>query len=177
MNKSLLRILPALALIATAFVTATGESTAEIGNDITAKNQLMNSGQTRIVPKVLIIGDSISLGYTAQVRNRLHGIAEVNRPKENCKYTGYGLANIKTWLGTNKWDVIHFNFGIWDTHILDSDGNLLSRTMAGDNQAPEGNLRIRCTPEEYGTNLTQLVEILKGTGTKLIWASTTPIMY
>ena len=34
---------------------------------------------------------------------------------------------------------------------------------------------LRYTPEEYRTNLTKLVEILEGTGARLIWASTTPV--
>lgn len=129
------------------------------------------------LPRVLIIGDSISIGYTDPVRSYLKGIADVFRPPVNCQHTGYGLENVKDWLGTDKWDVIHFNFGIWDTHLLDSEGNLLSGNIAGDESSPTGDIRIRHTPEQYKENLTQLVEILKGTGAKLIWASTTPIMY
>src|SRR6187397_2557317 len=70
------------------------------------------------LPKVLILGDSISLGYTPLVKKNLAGRAEVLRPGENCQHTANGLAKIGAWLGNTKWDVIHFNFGIWDTHLL-----------------------------------------------------------
>ncbi len=140
-------------------------------------NAFINPRQASALPRVLIIGDSISIGYTDPARNNLKGIADVFRPPVNCQHTGYGLAQIKQWLGTSKWDVIHFNFGIWDTHLLDAQGRLLSGNPAVDQNQPGANIRIRHTPEQYQANLTKLVEILKGSGAKLIWASTTPIMY
>jgi acyl-CoA thioesterase-1 len=118
---------------------------------------------------VLILGDSISLGYTASVRKHLEGKADVFRPRENCQHTAYGLEHIKTWLGDGKWDVIHFNWGIWDTHMLDARNRLVRDETQRD-------LHIRHTPRQYRENLTKLVEIMEKTGAKLIWASTTPIM-
>jgi lysophospholipase L1-like esterase len=103
-----------------------------------------------------LIGDSISLGYEPLVRKRLAGLATVVHPLENCRSTIHGLAKIDTWLGDGSWDVIHFNWGIWDAHHL------------------AGN-RFRTTPEEYEQNLRKLVSRLKATGAKLIWASSTPI--
>ena len=122
------------------------------------------------LPKVLIIGDSISLGYTPVVQNLLQGVADVSHPHGNCQFTGNGLKNIKHWLGTQQWDVIHFNFGIWDTHLLDANGTMLTKEPGP--QPPPGT-HLRYTPEEYRMNLTKLVEILEGTGARLIWASTT----
>jgi len=144
---------------------------AELHENVT--NAFINPNKASSLPRVLIIGDSISIGYTDPTRNNLKGIADVFRPPVNCAHTGYGLALIETWLGTNKWDVIHFNFGIWDTHMLDVRGNLV---LVEDKNSSPGAIRIRYTPEQYRENLTQLVKILKGTGAKLIWASTTPIM-
>src|SRR5690349_956792 len=127
--------------------------------------------ETKTPARVLILGDSISLGYTEPVRKRLQGIAEVSRPRENCQHSAYGLQRIKTWLGDGKWDVIHFNWGIWDTHMLSEKGELVQ------NEATyKGDMHIRHTPEQYGQNLTKLVETMEKTGAKLIWASTTPIM-
>ena len=123
------------------------------------------------LPRVLIIGDSISLGYTEGVRKNLAGIAEVSRPKTNCQHTAFGLQNIDTWLGTGKWDVIHFNWGIWDTHMLDDKGGLIRN----ESQFP-GAMRIRHTPEQYRKNLTRLVDRMAATGATLVWASTTPVM-
>ena len=61
------------------------------------------------LPNVLILGDSISIGYTRQVREGLKGQANVIRPNANCGDTRHGLAQIETWLGDGKWQVIHFN--------------------------------------------------------------------
>ena len=124
------------------------------------------------LPRVFIIGDSISIGYTDPVRKTLQGKAEVYRPPENCQHTGHGLARIKTWVGTNKWDVIHFNFGIWDTHMLDPAGKLIPLKEVPNRT----DLHIRYTPDQYRTNLTRIVEMLQATGASLVWASTTPIM-
>lgn len=121
-------------------------------------------------PRVLIIGDSISLGYTPLVKNDLKDVAEVLRPNENCQHTGHGVKQIDVWLGDGKWDVIHFNFGIWDTHLLGPKGNLVFPEPA-----EMGELRQRHTPEEYRKNLTAIVAKLKATGATVIWASTTPI--
>ncbi len=69
------------------------------------------------LPNVLIIGDSISIGFARQVREKLTGKANVYRPMggnkpENCGDTTIGLAKIDVWLGQQKWDVIHFNWGL-----------------------------------------------------------------
>ena len=123
------------------------------------------------LPRVLIIGDSISIGYTKPVQKLLEGKAEVVRPAENCQHTGHGLSKIKAWLGNGKWDVIHFNWGIWDTHMLDAKGGIVR-----DEGNAKGPLHIRYTPEQYRENLESLVKTMEATGAKLVWASTTPIM-
>jgi len=109
------------------------------------------------LPRVLLIGDSISIGYTSSVRRRLAGKANVHRAPENCQYSAYGLEHLNSWLGDGKWDVIHFNWGIWDTHHF-KDG------------------KVRTTPKQYGENLAKLVAVLKTTHAKLIWATTTPLV-
>ena len=122
------------------------------------------------MPRVLIIGDSISLGYTAGVKKNLEGKAEVLRPNTNCQHTAFGLSQIEKWLGDKKWDVIHFNWGIWDTHMLNAQGQLVR------DETNKDALHIRHTPKQYRENLTKLVDAMEKTGAKLIWASTTPIM-
>jgi hypothetical protein len=57
------------------------------------------------LPRVLLIGDSISIGYTTDTREMLKGKANVHRPPLNCMYSSYVAANIKDWLGEEKWDV------------------------------------------------------------------------
>jgi acyl-CoA thioesterase-1 len=108
------------------------------------------------LPRVLLIGDSISIGYTVTVRNILAGKANVHRIPENGADTANGLKNIDTWLGDTHWDVIHFNWGLHD----------LKMTPAGGRQIPV---------ESYEKNLATLVARLRKTGAKLIWATTTPV--
>lgn len=100
------------------------------------------------LPRVLLIGDSVSRGYTQAARKAMAGKANVHRAPANCGPTASGLKNMDVWLGDGKWAVIHFNFGIHD----------------------------RNTPlPDYTQRLEQLIERMKKTGAKLIWASTTPI--
>jgi acyl-CoA thioesterase-1 len=108
------------------------------------------------LPRVLLIGDSISIGYTLPVRKLLEGKANVHRIPTNGGPTKNGVANIAKWLGTGKWDVIHFNWGIHDLKYM-----------------PDGKRQVE--PADYEANLRSLVATLKKTGAKLIWATTTPI--
>src|SRR5260370_23689304 len=70
------------------------------------------------LPRVLIIGDSISMYYTPEVRRLLSGRANVYRVPDNGKSTMYGLKNIEDWLGDGNWAVIHFNFGLHDIVVM-----------------------------------------------------------
>ncbi len=66
------------------------------------------------LPRVLLIGDSISIGYTLKVRDLLKDQANVHRISTNGGATDFGLEKIKSWLGDSKWEVIHFNWGLHD---------------------------------------------------------------
>ena len=66
------------------------------------------------LPRVLLIGDSISIGYHLDVRSALAGVANVHRPTENGGPTSNGVEKLEEWLaehGERPWDVIHYNFG------------------------------------------------------------------
>ena len=117
------------------------------------------------LPRVLIIGDSISMGYTIPVRHLLEGKANVHRPPVNCGDTARGLKNLTKWLDGGNWAVIHFNFGLHDLKYLDAQGKYVDPSR-GKQVAP---------PQKYAANLEILVARLKKTGAKLIWASTTPV--
>lgn len=120
------------------------------------------------LPNVLILGDSISIGYTVQVREGLKGKANVIRPRENCGDTRMGLAGIDKWLGDTKWDVIHFNWGLWDLCYRNPDSK-----EQGNRDKATGKISVPIP--EYEKNLGALVERLKKTGATLIWASTTHV--
>ena len=61
------------------------------------------------LPRVLIIGDSVSCGYTLPLRAALTGVANVHRPPQNCGSSAVGLQNLDRWLGDQPWDVIHWH--------------------------------------------------------------------
>lgn len=99
------------------------------------------------LPRLLIIGDSISRGYTQDVRRELAGKVNVHRAPANCGPTRSGLKSMDVWLGDGKWDAITWNFGIHDRST---------------------------DPATYKQNLEVLLTRLKKTGAKLLWVRTTP---
>ncbi len=109
------------------------------------------------LPRVLLIGDSISVGYTLPVREKLAGEANVHRAMQNCGPTSRGVEHLDEWLGDGDWDVIHFNFGLHDIKIMED---------TGEHQVPI---------DEYEDNLEEMVARMKQTGADLVWASTTPV--
>ena len=117
-------------------------------------------------PNVLIIGDSISIGYFPFVRDALANRATVVHNPGNAQHTGTGLQKIEEWLGDEKWDVIHFNWGLWDLCYRHPDAKVY-----GNRDKINGTLAF--TVDEYAANLDSLVQILQGTGAKLIFATTT----
>ena len=76
------------------------------------------------LPNVLLIGDSISIGYTRPVRKKLSGVANVFRPNTNCGPTTKGVSELDKWLGDRKWSVIHFNHGLHDLKYMGPNKNL-----------------------------------------------------
>lgn len=117
------------------------------------------------LPHVLIIGDSISIGYTLPTRTALKNTANLWRPPTNCGPTTRGLEQIDKWLGDRKWDVIHFNFGLHDLKYIDDKGRLVP-VDKGHQQVPI---------DKYTENLEKLILRLKKTNATLIWRNTTPI--
>ena len=112
---------------------------------------------------VLIIGDSISVGYTPFVRDMLKNKLDIYRILENGRYSSYGKRQLDNWLSLNKhWDIIHFNWGLWDLQYINPDNENINGIQ-------------RTTPEEYKSNLEYIVNKLKNTGAKLIWCNTTPV--
>jgi hypothetical protein len=100
------------------------------------------------LPRVLLIGDSVSRGYTLPVRAALSGRANVHRAPENCGPTANGLKKLGVWLGDGRWDAIVFNFGIHDRNTPGAD---------------------------YEARLEEIARRLLRTGARLIWASSTPL--
>ena len=131
-----------------------GETVAD--SDSSKNNAMKPPKDEPGLPRVLLIGDSISIGYTLPVRELLKGKANVHRIPQNGGATEVGLEKMKSWLGEGKWDVIHFNFGLHDAKYS-------SETTQ------------RATREQYVANLKTLITQMKATGAKLVFATTTPV--
>jgi acyl-CoA thioesterase-1 len=116
------------------------------------------------LPNVLLIGDSISIGYTPAVRQALAGKANVYRIPANGADTARGLKNLDAWLGGVKWAVIHFNFGLHDLKYVTPDGKY---------DLQKG--KVVATPEQYAKNLAELIRRLQAGGARLVFATTTPV--
>lgn len=123
------------------------------------------------LPQVLIIGDSISLGYTPVLQGLLYGEADISRPPNsgggwiNCEGTKRGVELIDDWLALGNFDVIHFNFGLHDLKHVHPD---TGRNSTNASHPQQSDLVV------YQSNLRAIVAKLKATDAKLIFATTTP---
>ena len=119
------------------------------------------------LPRVLVIGDSISMNYHDAAKAALAGVANYHRNEGNSMSSAHGAVNTELWLGDfqqpgGHWDVIQFNHGL---HDLKQAYDAATDTF-GEYAVPL---------EEYKKNLEKQIAILKKTGAQLIWCSTTPI--
>jgi acyl-CoA thioesterase-1 len=125
--------------------------------------------------RVLLLGDSISMGYHDEVVRLLGGRAVVRRPmnsngkgKANCAGTNNGVVRLDQWLAMDggPWDVIHFNFGLHDLKRVHPQTGKNSDDPADPHQAP---------PERYEAQLRDITARLQATGARLVFATTTPV--
>lgn len=110
--------------------------------------------EARKRPRVLVIGDTISINYFRALKNELVGIANVHHPNTNCRGSENHV-ELHRWLGgydfpDRKWDLIAFNFGHADS---ETDRDV------------------------YHANLELVIRRLLKTKAKLIWVQSTPIPY
>ncbi len=123
------------------------------------------------LPRVLLLGDSISIGYTNFVTGILLDKVQIFRPLNdggsylNCEGTTKARKQLPRWLGDGNWDAIHFNFGLHDLKHVDAATGRNSRKSEDPLQA---------SPEQYEENMEWIVQQLRATNAKLIFATTTP---
>ena len=111
------------------------------------------------LPKVVLVGDSIRLSYTPEVRRLLDGQATVVSPKPNGQDSANVLRNVDRWIVAEQPDVVHFNCGIHDTKKFKSDGH------------------FQVSPEQYRSNLKAIVERIRSkTEATVLFATSTPIL-
>jgi acyl-CoA thioesterase-1 len=145
---------------------ATSILAAEPGAAISARPSPLNEDPS--LPRVMIIGDSISVGYTDAVRDQLAGKANVYRVVGNAGPSSSGVEKVDGWIASadGKWDVVHFNFGLHDIKLGTGGKDNKPYPTSDGHQVPA---------DEYERNLRRIVATLKTTGATLIWCSTTPV--
>jgi len=159
--KKILLLSTTLLLILNAFVQAQPKKKTARVNPMAPIEEVKN------LPNALIIGDSISIGYTLPTRALLKGKVNLHRIPTNGGPTTKGIAEIEKWLGKKKWDLIHFNWGLHDLKYMGKDGtNLVPKEKGGVVQVPLA---------EYEKNLEKLVIRMKKSAKQLVWRNTTPI--
>ncbi len=119
------------------------------------------------LPRVLVIGDSISMNYHDVTKTALRGIANYYRIEGNGGPTTRGLQATALWLGHYweeglHWDMIQFNFGLHDLRqAYDPDTDTFGAHQV--------------SLEEYKANLERIIGMLRETGATLVWCTTTPV--
>jgi acyl-CoA thioesterase-1 len=116
------------------------------------------------------------VAYTLDVRRDLEGVANLHRIPANggSTKTALGSYGLNRWLKEGeKWDIIHFNFGLHDASYRFA--NDLDKDAAGNYASPTNGGRPNVSVEQYEKNLREIIPILRKTGAKLIFATTTPI--
>lgn len=122
------------------------------------------------VPRVLFLGDHKQRQVIGNAAKELKGKVQIVFPKVMVNDTGSALSCLDEMLGEESWDVIYFSYGLGDLMYRDPNSReirALSKYSGGVRVAAAG---------QYAKNLEKLVERLKATGAKLIWANTTPMV-
>lgn len=78
--------------------------------------------------KIVLIGDSIRMGYDKYVKESLADVAEVYYPAENCRFATYIMRFVHEWKKKGEWpddvDLVHWNAGLWDLPEIMDDGTV-----------------------------------------------------
>ncbi len=110
------------------------------------------------MPQVILLGDSIRMGYAPRVREALRGVCDVWDPEANGGDSANVLAHLDAWVLDREPDLVHVNCGLHD----------LKRPFGATlNQVPL---------PAYKLNLqTIFTRLHSRPGLKMVWASTTPV--
>jgi lysophospholipase L1-like esterase len=111
------------------------------------------------LPKVVLLGDSIRLSYTATVKKQLAGKANVVSPPQNGGDSANLSKHLDKWAVQEQPVVVHFNCGIHDVKKSKATG------------------KFQVSPEQYEANLRAIVKRLReGTKATVLFALTTPLV-
>lgn len=116
------------------------------------------SGPDPKLPKVVLLGDSIRMGYAPLVAKRLAGVATVISSTANGGDSANLLRHLPEWAIQEKPAVVHFNCGIHDLKFFKKTG------------------QHQVELAQYQSNLRQIVAQLKETSAAIVFAATTPLI-
>ena len=109
------------------------------------------------LPLVVLIGDSIRMGYQDHVISQLAGRAEIWVPKENGGDSRNVLAHLDQWVFSRQPDLVHVNCGLHD----------LKRAFGAESEV---------LLAEYERNVRQILQRLqRELDGAVVWATTTPV--
>lgn len=115
-------------------------------------------GTQKMRKKILLLGDSIRMGYQPYVQGLLKDEADVWGPDENCAYSLYTATRLQAWLKQfGVPDLVHWNNGLHDLGCNSRRGP------------------VQFSTGDYVSNLEEILKQLQATGAKIIWATTTPV--
>lgn len=109
--------------------------------------------------RVILIGDSIRMGYEARVRERLGSSTDIWSPSENGGDSRNLLAHLQDWILDRPADLIHLNCGLHDI------------------KRPRGESGFQVAPQEFAQNVAELLDrIGQATRADVVWATITPVV-
>jgi len=112
--------------------------------------------------KVVLLGDSIRIGYGEPVAERLADDFCVWQPDENCRYAQYTYQHLSDdeWAGWSAQikgsDIVHWNNGLWDLNHWFEDGPMTAK-------------------EFYVDTMVRIAKLLLQRSKIVIFATTTPV--
>jgi hypothetical protein len=135
---------------------------------------------------LLLLGDSIRVGYCGFVKELLNGRADVFYPEDNCRFAQYTLRELQRWVADYpEIDIVHWNNGLWDNAHLSvsctgDDGEAAGVTMKPANVTADYRYDEEAVtpPEIYEYMLNRVAVRIRQLCPKaqIIFATTTPVI-
>lgn len=118
----------------------------------------MSNVHLNALPRVLLLGDSIRLGYQPAAQSLLAGIAQVDGPPENGGDSRNLRQQVEAWVRAAAPDIVHLNAGLHDIRRARDTGD------------------IAVAPAEYAANVAAILDTLRRLSVpRVLWATITPV--
>jgi len=112
--------------------------------------------------QVVLIGDSIRMGYEPLVREMIGREASVWAPTDNCSSSRFLIEHLSEWVISRQPDVVHINCGLHDLAYKNAEGQPMDHR-----QVPL---------DEYAENVRWILTTVRGqTPALVVWATSTPV--